>query len=127
MMVLVTGSLPGAIIAPLIFTVLPEILCAAGGCRRLFYVGAIAWASVCAMRPRKRFAAVLGGAIAGGVVPRLWVRLLAPVSWGQWLGFPEAGSLLNQVVQGRAGDSGKPPAGGQWWWRWWCSPCCSLS
>ena len=92
-----TGSLPGAIIGALIFTVLPEILRSVAAAGILFYVGAIVglWF---ALRPWKRFAAVLGGAIAGGVVLKVLVRLLAPVSWDN--GFPEAGSLLNQVVQG---------------------------
>ena len=48
--------------------------------------------------PWKRFATVVGATLVGGGIFKLLVRMLAPTSWDN--GFPEAGSILNQIVQG---------------------------
>ena len=92
-----TGSLPGAIIGAFIFTVLPEVLRSVAAAGILFYLGAFIglWF---VLRPWKRFAVVIGSTLVGGGLFKLLIRLLAPVSWDN--GFPEAGSILNQIVQG---------------------------
>ena len=90
------ASLPGAIIGSLIFTVLPELLRNVAAAGILFYSGALIglWF---VLRPWKHFAFVLGGTIVGGGILKAIVVLLAPASWDG--GFPEAGSMLNTVVQ----------------------------
>ncbi|MEM7033353.1 MAG: branched-chain amino acid ABC transporter permease [Chloroflexota bacterium] len=90
------ASLPGAIIGALIFTVLPELLRNIAAAGVLFYGGALIglWF---VFRPWKRFALFLGGTILGGGIFKVLVVLFAPAAWDG--GFPEAGSVLNTVVQ----------------------------
>ncbi len=89
------GSLPGAILGAFIFTVMPEALRSIQLAGVLFYgVGLILLFVY--LKP-KRFLLLLGGTIIGGFMVKGIVLGLAP----QWdTGFPEAGSVLNQIIQG---------------------------
>lgn len=90
------GSLPGALIGALIFTVLPELLRSVAIAGYLFY-GALILGLFATIRPWSRLLWLLGGTIAGGYLFKLAVKLVAP---GLDAGYPEAGSLLNMAVQG---------------------------
>ena len=91
-----TGSLVGSVVGAFIFTVLPEILRNIAAAGFLFYSAGLAglWFI---LRPWKRFALVMGGTIAGGLIFKLLIRAINP-TWDS--GFPEAGSVLNSIVQG---------------------------
>ncbi len=91
-----TGSLVGSIIGAFIFTILPEVLRNIAAAGYLFY-GAGLMGLWFALRPWKRFAAVMGGTIAGGLLLKLVIPAINP-AWDA--GFPPAGSLVNSVVQG---------------------------
>ncbi len=88
------GSLPGAILGAFIFTVLPELLRSVELAGFLFYgVGLIL--ILVYLKP-KRFIFLMGGLIVGGFIVKLVVLLVAP-ELDQ--GFPEPGSVLNQIVK----------------------------
>jgi branched-chain amino acid transport system permease protein len=88
------GSLPGAILGAFIFTVVPELLRSIELAGFLFYgVGLILL--LVYLKP-KRFIFILGGLIVGGLIVKLVVNLVAP-ELDQ--GFPEPGSVLNQIVK----------------------------
>jgi branched-chain amino acid transport system permease protein len=89
------GSLPGAIIGAFTFSVLEEGLRSIQLAGFLFYgVGLLILLRYLRL---KKFGFLLGGLIAGGLVLKLAVRALAP-AWDA--GFPETGSMLNELVQG---------------------------
>lgn len=98
-----TGSLPGALLGAFVFTVLPEVLRSVQLAGLLFYgLGVVGlWRF---LRPFTHFLTVLVGTIVAGGVFKLLVNVLAP----QWdtacstleAACPQAGSLLNSVVQG---------------------------
>ncbi|MDJ0756329.1 MAG: branched-chain amino acid ABC transporter permease [Ardenticatenaceae bacterium] len=91
-----TGSLIGSIVGAFIFTILPELLRNIAAAGVLFYgVGIIGLYA--ALRPWRRFALVMGGTLVGGLLLKLIVPAINP-AWDN--GFPEAGSVLNQIVQG---------------------------
>lgn len=91
-----TASLPGAIIGAFIFTVLPEVLRNPTLAGILFYGGAII-GLIYLLQPWGRLLKVMGGTIAAGFLAKLLINLVAPVLDS---GFPEAPSVLNQVIQG---------------------------
>lgn len=90
------GSLPGVVVGAFIFTVLPEALRSTAIAGFLFYAGGLI-GLFAYLKTFRKFAAVLGGTIAVGLIFKVLIRLIAP-----WLdmGFPEPGSVLNSVVQG---------------------------
>ncbi|MCP4361396.1 MAG: branched-chain amino acid ABC transporter permease [Chloroflexi bacterium] len=89
------GSLPGAILGAFIFTVLPEALRSIQFAGFLFYgVGILMLFFY--LKP-KRFLLLMGGTIMGGLAVKLLVSVIAPQFDA---GYPEAGSVLNQVIQG---------------------------
>ena len=91
-----TGSLPGAILGAFIFTTLPEALRNIQLAGLLFYgVGFIGLFVL--LRPMSRIVKVLGGTIVAGYLFKLLVTTVAP---GLDAGYPEAGSVLNEIVQG---------------------------
>ena len=90
-----TGSLPGAVLGAFIFTVLPEALRNVQLAGILFYgVGIISLLYL--LRPLSRILKVLGGTIMAGYLFKFAVNFVAP---GFDSGYPEAGSVLNQIVQ----------------------------
>jgi branched-chain amino acid transport system permease protein len=89
------GSLPGAIIGAFIFAVLPEALRSIQLAGVLFYgVGLLLLFNF--LKPR-RFLLVFGGAVIGGLILKGAISALAPALDS---GFPEAGSILNEFIQG---------------------------
>lgn len=91
-----TGSLPGVVLGSLIFTVLPEILRNIQLAGILFYgVGLLGLISL--LRPLPRILRVLGGTIIAGYLFKFAVNFVAPTLDS---GYPEAGSVLNKIVQG---------------------------
>lgn len=89
------GSLPGAIIGAFIFAVLPEALRSIQFAGVLFYgVGVLMLFNF--LKP-KRFLLVFGGTVIGGLILKGAIGALAPELD---TGFPEAGSILNEFVQG---------------------------
>lgn len=90
------GSLPGAMIGALIFTVLPEVLRSVEVAGFLFYGGGLL-ALVRWLKVSPRLAAILSGTLLGGVMLNLGVNWF-------WPGFdsgipPAAGSFFNQWAQ----------------------------
>lgn len=90
------GSLPGAVIGAFIFTVLPEALRSITVAGYLFYM-ALILGLFTLIRPWPRLLVLLGGTILSGYLVKLAVNLLAPTLDS---GYPDAGSLLNMIVQG---------------------------
>lgn len=90
------GSLPGAVIGALIFTVLPEALRSITLAGYLFY-GALFIGLFTLIRPWRRLAWVMGGTIVVGYLVKLIVNLVAPALDS---GYPDAGSVINMAVQG---------------------------
>jgi branched-chain amino acid transport system permease protein len=89
------GSLPGAIIGAFIFATLPEALRSIELAGFLFYgVGLLLLFLF--LKP-KRFSLVFGGTLIGGLLFKLAVNAIAPELD---TGFPDAGSILNEFVQG---------------------------
>lgn len=90
------GSLPGVVVGAFIFTVLPEVLRNITLAGFLFYgVGLLGL--YIHLKPLKRLAIVLGSTIVAGYLFKLLVNLIRP-AWDR--GYPAAGSVLNQIVQG---------------------------
>lgn len=90
------GSLPGALVGALIFTVLPEVLRSVEVAGFLFYggglLGLVRWLKV-----SPRLAAVLGGMLLGGLLLNLGINWFWP---GFDSGVPSAtGSFFNQWAQ----------------------------
>ncbi|MCK6624081.1 MAG: branched-chain amino acid ABC transporter permease [Anaerolineae bacterium] len=90
------GSLPGAMIGALVFTVLPEVLRSVEVAGFLFYGGGLL-ALVRWLKVSPRLAAILSGTLLGGVMLNLGVNWF-------WPGFdsgipPAAGSFFNQWAQ----------------------------
>ena len=91
-----TGSLPGAVLGAFVFTVLPEALRNAQLAGILFYgVGLIGLFAL--LRPFLRFLKVIGGTVVAGYLFKFAINFVAPSLDS---GYPEAGSVLNQIVQG---------------------------
>jgi len=90
------GSLPGAVIGAFLFTVLPEALRSITVAGYLFY-SALLIGLFTLMRPWRRLLLVLGGTIVAGYVFKFAVNLIAPQFDS---GYPDAGSVINQIVQG---------------------------
>jgi ABC-type branched-subunit amino acid transport system permease subunit len=88
------GSLPGVILGAFIFTVMPELLRSIELAGFLFYGVALILMLVY-LKPR-RFLLLIGGVIVGGLIVKIVVNLVAP-ELDQ--GFPDPGSILNQVVK----------------------------
>lgn len=90
------GSLPGVVIGAFLFTVLPEVLRSIFLAGILFYsallLGLLAW-----LRPLRRFVTVLAGTILAGYVLKFLVNIFWP---GLDSGYPDAGSILNEFIQG---------------------------
>ncbi len=89
------GSLPGAVIGAFIFAVLPEALRSIQLAGVLFYGVGLLLLYVF-LKPR-RFLLVFGGTVIGGLLLKLAVNAIAPQLD---TGFPEAGSILNEFIQG---------------------------
>jgi len=84
------------VLGSFIFTVLPEVLRNIQLAGILFYgVGLIALLSI--LRPLPRILKVLGGTIVAGYLFKFAINFVAP---GLDSGYPEAGSVLNKIVQG---------------------------
>lgn len=90
------GSLPGAVIGAFIFTVLPEVLRSITLAGYLFY-GTLLIGLCFLIRPWQRLGLLLGGTIAGGYLIKGLVALVVP---GLDSGYPDAGSVVNMIVQG---------------------------
>jgi len=89
------GSLPGVVLGALIFTTLPEVLRNIQLSGILFYsAGFIGLYTM--LRPVKRFFIVLGITIIAGYLFKFAINAFFP---GVDSGYPEAGSVLNQIVQ----------------------------
>jgi branched-chain amino acid transport system permease protein len=88
------GSLPGAVLGAFIFTVLPEVLRDITAASFLFYGFGLMglWA---VLKPMRRFALVVGGTIASGLLFKLLVRFAWPGLDSPTL----SGSWLNQAIQ----------------------------
>jgi branched-chain amino acid transport system permease protein len=90
------GSLPGAVLGALIFTLLPELLRNPAVAAMLFYSGLLlsllAW-----LKLSWRLLALLAGTWSAGFLLNLAVGFLAP-SWDA--GIPKVGALFNRYVQG---------------------------
>ncbi len=90
------GSLPGVVIGAFIFTVLPELLRSIALAGVLFYSAALIGLLIL-LKPFRRFVIVMGSTLLAGVIIKVLVNVIWP---GLDSGFPEAGSVLNQAVQG---------------------------
>lgn len=90
------GSLPGAVVGAFLFTVLPEALRSITLAGYLFY-SALLIGLFTLMRPWRRLGLVLGGTIVTGYLLKFVVNLIAPSLDS---GYPEAGSVVNMIVQG---------------------------
>lgn len=90
------GSLPGAVIGALIFTVLPEALRSITVAGYLFY-GTLLIGLFTLIRPWRRLVLLLGSTIIGGYLLKFAINSMAPMLDN---GYPAAGSVLNQIVQG---------------------------
>ncbi len=91
-----TGSLPGAIVGAFIFTIVPEALRSVTVAGYLFY-GLSLLGLFWLLKPFKKFVMVLAGTVVGGYLFKGLIAIIAPSLDG---GFPEAGSILNEFVQG---------------------------
>ena len=89
------GSLSGVVIGAFIFTVLPELLRSITLAGFLFY-GAGLIGLLALLRPLRRFAALLAATVAGGLVVKGLVFLIAP---SLDTGGSGSGSFLNRLVQ----------------------------
>ena len=89
------GSLPGVVLGAFIFTVLPEVLRSIALAGVLFYGGGLLGLYLL-LRPWRRFALMLAGAVIGG----LGIKGLAHLLWpGLDTGILPGSSPLNQLVR----------------------------